>query len=222
MNKKMTILGALLMAVAVTGYSVSGTYAKYTDSAVAIEDSARVAKFKVTKATGASFTLFDTKTAAGDAVIAPGYSGSKEFTFTNEVTVDSEVPTTLSYELDSTSKTLTHGSYDPMLYALVEKNDTVTSAADLQDSDYEAFSTLATKVGLMEEGKTYIIAWKWADDGQGTHDADDTTLGNAMADALAATYAADDAKKAAMEPFTVRVVVNATVTQDTTKLNQAN
>ena len=44
MKKKSMALGALLMAVAVTGYSVSGTYAKYISS-VDIIDDARVAKW---------------------------------------------------------------------------------------------------------------------------------------------------------------------------------
>lgn len=44
MKKKSTILGGLLLAVAVTSYSVAGTYAKYTSS-IDLTDEARVAKW---------------------------------------------------------------------------------------------------------------------------------------------------------------------------------
>ena len=46
MKKKIAVLGTLLMAVVITGYSVSGTYAKYV-SEIDIEDEARVAKWKI-------------------------------------------------------------------------------------------------------------------------------------------------------------------------------
>ena len=45
-NIKMLAIAALLVAVAVTSYSVSGTYAKYTTSKT-YADSARVAKWGI-------------------------------------------------------------------------------------------------------------------------------------------------------------------------------
>lgn len=46
MKKKMAILGTLLIAVIGTGFSVSGTYAKYI-SEVSLSDEARVAKWQI-------------------------------------------------------------------------------------------------------------------------------------------------------------------------------
>ena len=43
---KLTILGTLLLAVVISGYSVSGTYAKYTSS-IDLSDEARVAKWQI-------------------------------------------------------------------------------------------------------------------------------------------------------------------------------
>lgn len=57
MKKKGTILAGLLLATIVTGYSVAGTYAKYT-SAIDLTDEARVAKW--------SFALKDANTDGHD------------------------------------------------------------------------------------------------------------------------------------------------------------
>lgn len=94
MKKKMTVLGGLLMAVAVTGYSVSGTYAKYISS-MDMTDEARVAKWSIamtdkgTTTETADINLFaNSYTNAGgkyvqaidtDRVVAPGTSGFYEF-----------------------------------------------------------------------------------------------------------------------------------------------
>jgi len=51
MKKRTMAFGGLMMAVAVTAYSVSGTYAKYISSVDAIDD-ARVAKFEVAAGEG--------------------------------------------------------------------------------------------------------------------------------------------------------------------------
>lgn len=72
MNKKITVLGGLLMAVVMTAYSVSGTYAKYTSTFTG-SDSARVAKwaFKIgdnTDMTQNTFT-FDLFSTINDTVL---------------------------------------------------------------------------------------------------------------------------------------------------------
>lgn len=56
MKKKMAILGTLLVAVIGTGFSVSGTYAKYI-SEVSLESEARVAKWQIGLGDGISETL---------------------------------------------------------------------------------------------------------------------------------------------------------------------
>lgn len=59
MKKGITILGTLMMAVVVTSYSVSGTYAKYV-SEIDLADEARVAKWKIdlTEGTEEKLNLF--------------------------------------------------------------------------------------------------------------------------------------------------------------------
>ncbi len=105
MKKKSMALGALLMAVAVTGYSVSGTYAKYTSS-IDITDEARVAKwgFNATDKNGnlttentidlfsQSYSINGTDnelkyvlSSNTDKVVAPGTKGSYEFQLEGEV-----------------------------------------------------------------------------------------------------------------------------------------
>ncbi len=104
MKKKMAILGTLLVAVIGTGFSVSGTYAKYI-SEVSLESEARVAKWQIGLGNGISETLdlfhssydFDTKgtvvkalsrdltkkegeaASTMDNVVAPGTKGQYTF-----------------------------------------------------------------------------------------------------------------------------------------------
>lgn len=58
MKKKMTVLGVLLMVVAITSYSVGGTYAKYI-SAFDAADEARVAKWTVDFEEDSTYTIND-------------------------------------------------------------------------------------------------------------------------------------------------------------------
>ena len=51
MNKKLTVLSVLVLAIAMTAYSVAGTYAKYTTTQNGGSDSARVAKWKINELT---------------------------------------------------------------------------------------------------------------------------------------------------------------------------
>ena len=98
MKKKMIALVALLLAVVVTGYSVSGTYAKYT-SAGGFEDAARVAKWGITlnKELSESVNLFkDSYTQGiqsnnGEKVIAPGAYGSYAFDYSSFSSATPEV-----------------------------------------------------------------------------------------------------------------------------------
>lgn len=98
MKKRTMAFGGLLMAVAMTGYSVAGTYAKYTSS-IDLADDARVAKWSLTAADNckqdehgnyscqkatklnlfADSYSFDgklyVKSLDGDRVVAPGTKG---------------------------------------------------------------------------------------------------------------------------------------------------
>lgn len=113
MKKKMSILAALVMAVVVTTYSVSGTYAKYASSFTGTA-SATAAAWAVTVNGDATETftvdLADNIT-TGD-VIAPGAAGSFDIAIANnggvaanyEITLDgTNLPTNV--KLDQTSAT---------------------------------------------------------------------------------------------------------------------
>ena len=114
MKKKITVLGALLMAVVVTGYSVAGTYAKYV-SKVDLTDEARVARWNLTAADtctadsngnwsckkATALKLFDesytekgteggivyVKSLDGDKVVAPGTTGQYQVNLSGEMEV---------------------------------------------------------------------------------------------------------------------------------------
>ncbi len=88
MNKKIIGLVALVFAVVITGFSVSGTYAKYTSTFNAT-DKARVAKFDVGTLKEANmfsdsyYADEDKKDvdAEGEKVVAPGTIGAYTFAF---------------------------------------------------------------------------------------------------------------------------------------------
>lgn len=86
MKKRMSILAVLVLAVAATAYSVSGTYAKYTSTAE-VAGTAQVAKWAIvfkngenTITDGATFNLGRTAdTGVVNEKIAPGTTGSFNF-----------------------------------------------------------------------------------------------------------------------------------------------
>lgn len=109
MKKKMAILATLLIAVVGTGFSVSGTYAKYV-SEINLSDEARVAKWQIGLGTGIDTELdlfkssytYDANgvvvealsrdldptdvTGAKDNVVAPGTKG--QYTFALDGTIE--------------------------------------------------------------------------------------------------------------------------------------
>ena len=143
MKKKLTVLGALLMAVVVTGYSVSGTYAKYV-SKVDLTDEARIAKFEL-KATDKNgnelkgehaFNLFAdsysyngykyVKSMGNDDVIAPGTTG----TFALQLTGDMETAYYLNFKLDDEIE-------EPIVYYTVEEGKVKEMSATKFDGALE-------------------------------------------------------------------------------------
>ncbi len=221
MKKKTMVLGGLMAAVAITGASVAGTYAKYSSTSTATGE-AVVAKWGF-KSGSETMVL----TSLTDGKMAPGYSGSYIFTSnagdhaadtTSEVpytvTLDATVTNTIMYLDDSGAAT----TESPIKFALkpvtVATAGTVTdtekqlAVQGLSDGDYTLDA--AGLKSAIESGTagSYIIAWKWLDDGAGTNDAKDTALGNAVADG--ATSVAD---------MKVTVKIDTTIAQDTTKVN---
>lgn len=177
MNKKFTVLVGLLMAVVVTGYSVSGTYAKYAETFNGTSATAQVAKwdvklFDVTDGTEKALTntfTFDlfknaTNSTLKDGVnpaeiIAPGSKGS----FIIKVKNSSDVRATVAVDF-----TVTNGAGIPLTYKV---ND--VAVASLDDID-------ATEITNANGEYTLKVEWEWP------YNADsdsDTTYGKASATA---------------------------------------
>ncbi len=190
MKKKMPIIGGLLLAVVVTGYAVSGTYAKFTASET-VTDTARVAKFGLSlkQPTEVSATLFSSvygenvKTTEKESeaenaqtihVVAPGTSG--KYTFY----LDSSAIET-AYKLSATGTTVTNGvqlttasdsvDYNPIKFAVYKGSKTLT-ASDWKDFNNNSLETeLNTVLGdtiygpgetnAFTETNPITIEWKW-------------------------------------------------------------
>ena len=189
MKKKMMVLGGLLMAVAITGYSVSGTYAKYISALDTITDSARVAKFsfKLQDKDGADWTdtttvyLFITaynnnaiQSADTDKVIGPGATG--EYTFTINGTAETAYTVKIAAEAtDKDGNAINSDLADQIKFTLtkngtavsgVEKVSLATLVAELNKTDGSAI--VAANTALND---TYKINWEWAfDDASATKD----------------------------------------------------
>lgn len=208
MKKKMIGLCALLTAVVMTGYSVSGTYAKYTVSKVA-GDEARVAKWGID--TTKTINLFDTSYVSSDnpaatdvvsdpngdgmKVVAPGTSGVYAFT------LGGSAP-----ETNYTLSVVDNGSVDGTVDAATSKGQIVyylksitgdttnLKFADVgfTDSDKVAsISDLVTKINDKYANKVfaanstddsvYAIGWEWKFEDAANmteNDSRDTNLGN--------------------------------------------
>lgn len=193
MNKKITVLGGLLMAVVMTAYSVSGTYAKYTSTFTG-SDSARVAKWAFnidgTAVTNTfTFDLFNTIAEAdgitteedvmnisdpadGQTVIAPGTGGKFDIKLQNlsEVTAKYYVKLSETANADSI----------PIEYSTDGSNYKSLADINLELKGTEEASAMKPKAS--EATKT--IYWRWAfTGGESTNytatqtDATDTALG---------------------------------------------
>lgn len=178
MKKKMTILAALVLAVVVTAYSVSGTYAKYTSTFTGTSDSARVAKwaFKLNDADATetfNFEIFDTINEADtttteddvaskgtDTVIAPGTGGSFDIKLTN----DSEV--TAKYAIDYT---ITNADSIPLEFAVVKDGEELSWKNSIDDLDISADNA---KNIAINGSDTVTVKWRWAFNGDDTKDTD--------------------------------------------------
>lgn len=226
MKKKMSILGALVLAVVVTAASVSGTYAKYTSSFSA-SDNATVAKWVVTESDAQQFKLFETTSnnATANNLVAPG--GAKTASF--EFSVDAEVDYTISVDnvaLTNVAKlALTEGTESKGTTVTAEEKQKLTDAKLMLGDDYapimftltaannnghdvtatnniEAIKT-ALKAILEDKVTDYgtvTIGWSWAYE----QDAGIKDLTNRLDTELGKAY----------NGKTITVTVNVTATQD--------
>ncbi len=188
MKKKFMAIFALLLAVVVTGYSVSGTYAKYTTT-MESSDKARVAVWKV----GTAFTidLFDntydngavkSKGEETDKVVAPGTTGSYAFAITGGDELKPEV----AYKLDVTvDQEKTKDDTERLRFWL--DADSYDGASDKYASISELKSNLGNDLSVekVEVGKNlndalsnHTLHWEWQFS-EAEKDTTDTGLGNA-------------------------------------------
>ncbi len=143
MNKKLTVVVILAMLVVATGFSVSGTYAKYT-SQFSATDNARVAKWAVSvggkNGTSASrtfdfnlFTYTDTNVDVdgvndNEKVIAPGTTGTvPAITIANDSEVNAEY--TVEYTISNDSSIPVEFSTDGGKTWVKPTDDKITVAA---------------------------------------------------------------------------------------------
>ncbi len=175
MNKKMIIFAALVFAVVITGFSVSGTYAKYVSDLGKKTDSARAAKWTINAAN--TLNLFAQSYNVGGAqdgsdkivnstekVVAPGTKGQVDIEVTGEV----ETNFKLSIENFSKTGTLTEGDYKPIRFSL-DKQDWFT-IDDLADKLGTALQTAkvypAGKYGSSQGNYkvSLTLYWHWVFD----------------------------------------------------------
>ncbi len=196
MNKKFTVLVGLLMAVAVTGYSVSGTYAKYTEDFAGATSTATVAKWDVTVGDLSSadngadqtftFDLFKNAKASNkslidgvaDNMIAPGSSGA----FTIKIKNSSDVKVAVSVDFTENN---TAGV--PLEYRVAGG----TWSSSLTD----VAATAITDDALNADGEYEVkVEWRWDYDANTTNTTggkDDTTIGKDSAAANRTTVTVD-------------------------------
>lgn len=208
MKKKTTVLVGLLMAVVLTAYSVSGTYAKYTTTGGTTE-SARVARWniKVNDTNTETVKLFnktygdneEVKSSTDANVVAPGTSG----VYTASISGSAEVAYEVKTKIEITNNVLYSTDVSPIKLSLDG-----TTWYEYNDSAFEAL--LEDSISKVAAGSTegsVSIHWKWAYDkaelvGMGItpvadfdYDAEDTKLGQAFMTATASVYdAAYEAK----------------------------
>lgn len=192
--KKTTILSILVVAVIITSFAVSGTYAKYTTSE-SITDKARVAKWDFTVGDIETIDLFKSSymtdadgysyVSADEKVVAPGTSG--EYTFSIGGTAETNFRLGLSLGVDSynnvkltstttttvpgedgteTTETTTVVDYDPLRFSYSQDAD--------GNDIWLTFDELKDALKDVASDKVYAagetasaeltIKWKWAFD----------------------------------------------------------
>lgn len=189
MKKRTMILGGLIAAVAITGYSVAGTYAKYTTAVNTNDNKALVARWNV--------ALNDTTTVdLSKATVYPGANGSATFTLNITSDVDYTVSVTESAnatndatiaaeEADKTTLTgfLTKdgNNYSPLKFSI--------SVAGTEVNDNITYEDLATTLATIltnkaNAGQEITIEWNWLYENNAdanktvTFDKYDTLIGN--------------------------------------------
>lgn len=217
MNKKLIVLVALVLAVVITGYSVSGTYAKYTSTFTGTE-SVNIAKwgFDGEKAT-LDVDLFKSSTYenVSSGTIAPGTKGSYAITLANvnQVFGVSDVDYTITPTVEIKDGTngriqfwLGDVSTDKASADKVYRvgGESENDLSDLQTAIVNLIGTKTVKAGSSADaysiGSNNYLHWEWEySESEGAKDGDDTTAGINSAKATT----------------TASITINLTATQNT-------
>ncbi len=170
MNKKVMVLGGLVMAVVLTGYSVVGTYAKYTESAESTA-TATVAKWDVTLSAGASKPLFDTtnNNALVNDRVAPGGHDSAVWILEGNSRSEVKVAFGVSMKAENTVETeITEEQYNALVAAFGENKITRTAdgkyyyAPVVFTVNGETTNYMANKEITVNDGDRINVSWNWA------------------------------------------------------------
>ena len=206
MKKKIAVLGTLLMAVVITGYSVSGTYAKYV-SEIDIEDEARVAKWKIgmNEESMETLDLFKKSYTYGTngtvvsslddkKVVAPGTNGQYTFALTGDIETNYKIRVTAT-GTNTVTTTDETGTYDPIKFYVAKDGEGITTIEDIAESKFYNFDKLKEELNKLYSGTdnkvyapgkvdsaSYTIYWKWdfgtSEDKDDRSNLLDTKLGN--------------------------------------------
>ena len=181
MKKKLSILAVLVLAVAISAYSVGGTYAKYTSTFTGASSTARVAKWAFSLdnagenalAENFTFNLFNTITDSdgtteddvdidgngSEHVIAPGTAGQFALTFYNQ----SEVNATYTISLSASAAGV------PLEFKIGDGEWT---------SNLTNYSN-SGNINMNGGSATVNVYWRWAYYVDADGDVTDTSLGSA-------------------------------------------
>lgn len=176
MKKKMSLLGILLLAVVVTAFSVTGTYAKYI-SKFDMADEARVAKWEFVftdedgnekenefdidlfKESYESFNGTSTDTVSSESgvkVVAPGTYG--EYLFNLDGNAETNYTVGIAATIDNE---IVDGSYNPIFFRLDGGN--WMNSDDFEDELESLYDGKVFEAGDALD-KTHKIEWVWAFD----------------------------------------------------------
>lgn len=209
-NKMMRLASALLVAVLLTTCAISGTFAKYVESATG-SDSARVAKWGVEiTANGETFTTTETGTVAGASantvlsgggdVVAPGMSGnmvSMGLTGIPEVAVKVTYSATIEFGDKWTDEGAVGSMYLPLVIYINGAAYTAVGAGCATPAEFATFlqNQIAAYSREYEAGTdlstvgtdSLEISWEWPFSTSTENDINDTYLGEQAALGNAAT-----------------------------------
>ena len=216
-NTMMRIASVLMIAVLLTTCVISGTFAKYTTTGAAANDSARVAKWGVTITPDAntdntftqtyakdSTTSFDNTVVAGVDVVAPGTSGALANV---DIEGTPEVAVKITYVADLV---LTGWEVGGAVYCPI--------VITVNGTDYKVGDAGIADTAALESKVEEVIAGLAAEYAAGT-DLASTDVADDVAISWAWAYTGDDVKDTALGDATTAATIEITVTTTVTQID---